>query len=342
MRPETLRRFKSWEGMLFAILLVVIVYSSIETPGYLTVQNQVNLMQLGIEKAIITLAMAFVIICGEIDLSVASVMGLSAVVVAVMANNGYPVEVAVVVALITGVVCGLINGFLVAVVGLPALVATLAGLIGYRGLAYILIEDKSVGGFPDWFNAAGQSSFIGPLTLGIVVWIVLAVGAVVLLHRMGYGRRVYVVGNSKDVARFSGVRVRRVKFSIFVMSALAAALAGLLYAARLGAVRGSTGFGFELDIITVVLLGGVSVFGGSGTMVGVILSTLLVLQLRNALTLIDITGNMQAGIVGLLLILSVLVPNLVGDVRERLRRRQYERAATGPPPAARSEGSLPG
>lgn len=324
--------------MLFGILAIVVIYSSIETPGYLTVQNQVNLMQLGIEKAIITLAMAFVIICGEIDLSVASVMGLAAVVVSVMANNGYPIEVGILAALVVGVLCGLINGFLVAVVGLPALVATLAGLIGFRGLAYILIEDQSLGGFPEWFNNAGQDQLVGPFTLGIMLWIVLAVGAVILLHRSGFGRRIFVVGNSKEVARFSGVRVRRVKFTIFIMSALAASLAGVLYAARLGAVRGSTGQGFELDIITVVLLGGVSVFGGSGTMVGVILSSLLVLQLRNALTLIDITGNMQAGIVGLLLILSVLVPNLVGDVRERLRRREYERAAAGPP-AAHADGS---
>jgi rhamnose transport system permease protein len=226
----------------------------------------------------------------------------------------------------------------VAVVGLPALVATLAGLIGYRGLAYILIEDKSVGGFADRLDRAGQQAIVGPLTLGILIWIVLAVVAVIVLHRSGFGRYVFVVGNSKDVARFSGVRVRRIKFSVFIMSAVAAALAGVLYAARLGAVRGSTGQGFELDIITVVLLGGVSVFGGSGTMVGVILSTLLVLQLRNALTLINVTGNMQAGIVGLLLILSVLVPNLVGDVRERLRRREYERSAAGPP-AARADGS---
>jgi rhamnose transport system permease protein len=334
MWAEARRRLKSWEGMLFGLLLIVVVYSSVLTPGYLTVQNQVNLMQLGIEKAIVTLAMAFVIICGEIDLSVASVMGLAAVVVAVMTNNGYPIEVAILAALLVGALCGLLMGFLVAVVGLPALVATLAGLIGFRGLAFILIEDQSLGDFADWFNRAGQQSLVGPLTLGIMLWIVLAVLAVIVLHRSGFGRTVFVVGNSKDVARFSGVRVRRVKFSVFLMSATAAALAGVLYAARLGAVRGSTGQGFELDIITVVLLGGVSVFGGSGTMVGVILSTLLVLQLRNALTLIDVTGNMQAGIVGLLLILSVLVPNIVGDVRERLRRREYERGAAGPPPVS--------
>ena len=322
--------------MLLGILLIVVVYSSIQTPGYLTVQNQVNLLQLGIEKAIVTLAMAFVIICGEIDLSVASVMGLSAVVVAVLSSHGVPIEIAIVAALLTGVVCGLLNGFLVAVVGLPALVATLAGLIGYRGLAYILIEDKSIGGFADWFDRGGQQSLVGPLTLSIILWVVLAIGAVILLHRSGFGRYVYVVGNSKDVARYSGVRVARIKFAVFVMSGLVAALAGVLYAARLGAVRGSTGQGFELDIITVVLLGGVSVFGGSGSMFGVILSTLLVLNLRNGLTLINITGNMQAGIVGLLLILSVLVPNLVGDVRERLRRREYERGATAPPAARTS------
>jgi rhamnose transport system permease protein len=336
MLSDVRHRLKSWEGMLLGILAIVVTYSWFTTPGYSDTQNQINLLQLGIEKAIVTLAMAFVIICGEIDLSVASVMGLAAVIVAVMSNNGVPIEIAIIAAILVGALCGLINGFLVAVVGLPALVATLAGLIGYRGLAFILIEDKSIGGFADWFNRVGQQSIVGPLTLGIMIWVVLAVIAVVLLHRSGFGRYLYVVGNSKDVARFSGVRVARIKFAIFVMSGTVAALAGVLYAARLGAVRGSTGQGFELDIITVVLLGGVSVFGGSGSMFGVILSTLLVLNLRNGLTLINITGNMQAGIVGLLLILSVLVPNLVGDVRERLRRREYERDAAGPPVARTS------
>jgi rhamnose transport system permease protein len=331
MRASVRRRAKGWEGLLLAILALVFLYSSIQTPGYLTIQNQVNLLQLGIEKAIVVLAMAFVIISGEIDLSVASIMGLAAAVMAVSVESGIPMELAIVFALLAGVLCGLWNAFWVAIVGLPSLAVTLAGLIGFRGLAYMLIEDRSVGDFAEWFDRLGQQPLVGPIPFAVLLWAVLAVVAVVLLHLTGFGRYVYVIGSSKQVARFSGVRVSRVKFAIFAMSGLMGALAGILYAARLGAVRGSTAVGFELDIITVVLLGGVSVFGGSGTMFGVLLSTMLVLNLRNALGLVNITGNTQAGIVGLLLIGSVLVPNIVGAIRERARRRELERGGTSPP-----------
>ncbi len=162
----------------------------------------------------------------------------------------------------------------------------------------------------------------------------LVVAATVLLHFTGFGRLTYVIGNSKDVARFSGVRVARHRISIFVMSGSMAALAGVLYTARLGSARASTATGFELDIITVVLLGGVSIFGGSGSMLGVVLSTFLVLNLRNGMSLAGVNGTTQTGIVGLLLILSVLLPNIAGDVQDRRRRRTAARAGPGAPGAS--------
>jgi rhamnose transport system permease protein len=146
------------------------------------------------------------------------------------------------------------------------------------------------------------------------------------LQYSGFGRYVYVIGNNKEVARYSGVRVRRVKMLLFIASGTVAAIAGLLFAARLGAVRGDLALGFELDIITIVLLGGVSIFGGSGTIYGVLLAILIVLNLRNGMSLANVTGHIQTGVIGVLLILSVLVPNLVGSIRETLnRRRQMSR-----------------
>jgi rhamnose transport system permease protein len=150
----------------------------------------------------------------------------------------------------------------------------------------------------------------------------LAVGATVVLRSSGFGRYVYVLGSNIQVARFSGVRIARLRLVIFTVSGLIAAMAGVLLAARLGAVRGSTAEGFELDIITMVLLGGVSIFGGRGTMPGVILSILLILNLRNGLGLANVTGNTQTGVIGVLLILSVLVPNLVGAARSRFAREE--------------------
>jgi rhamnose transport system permease protein len=325
---ELARRARSWEGLLFGVLVVVVVANAAAVPGYLNPQNQVNLLQLSIEKAIVALAMTFVIIGGEIDLSVASIMGLSAILFAWNIDHGIGPEVAFLLALLAGLLCGLNNAFWVARVGLPSLAVTLAGLIGYRGLALMLIEDGSLGGFPDWFERLGQGALIGPLPFAVVLFAALLVVAGVVLHRTGFGRTVYVIGNSSDVARFSGVSVPRVKFALFVMSGLVAALAGLLLAARFGSVRGSIGQGFELDVITIVLFGGVSIFGGRGTMVGVMLSILVILNLRNGLALLGVSGNTQTGVIGALLILSVLLPNLASDVRGRLARRARREAVT--------------
>ena len=265
------RRLRSWEGLLLVFLIVVAgATTSRRVPNFLTVQNQVNLFQLGIEKAIVVLVMTFVIISGEIDLSVASMMGLSAAVAALSLSSAErPMALAIVVALAVGAAFGLINGFFVAVVGLSSLAVTLAGLHriprAWRGCSSRTVRSADS---LTWFTDLGQHGLIGPLTLSILIFAVLAVIATVVLHFSGFGRLTYVIGNSAQVARFSGVSVARTKIVIFMMSGFIAALAGVLMAARLGAVRASTAEGFELDIITVVLLGGVSIFGGVGSMVG--------------------------------------------------------------------------
>jgi rhamnose transport system permease protein len=172
-----------------------------------------------------------------------------------------------------------------------------------------LLEDGSIGDFPEWFDALGQQGVWGPFPLGLLLFLAGVIIVWVLLQQSAVGRYIYVIGNSAEVARYSGVNVRRVKMTLFTVSGFVAALAGILLAARLGAVRGSTAAGFELDIITMVLLGGVSIFGGSGTLTGVALAILIILNLRNGLSLVNISGNTQTGIIGLLLILSVLLPN---------------------------------
>ena len=319
---RNLERLKSWEGLLLAILVVVVVNNAVQSPVYLSVENQVNLFQLFVERIIVALAMTFIIINGEIDLSVASVMGLASCLLAFLHEQGVPLPAAIVVTLTVGVIVGAFNGFWISVVGLPSLAVTLAGLIGYRGVARILIEDRSIGNFPEWFDRLGQRPLLGPLPLASIIFFILLVVAVVVLQYSAFGRYVYVIGNNREVARYSGVRVRRVKMMLFIASSTIATLAGLLLAARLGAVRGSTAEGFELDIITMVLLGGVSIFGGSGTLVGVGLSILLVLNLRNGMSLVNITSNTQTGVIGALLILSVLIPNWTQDARGLLSRRR--------------------
>ncbi|MGH8937588.1 MAG: ABC transporter permease [Acidimicrobiia bacterium] len=313
-------RAHRWEMLLAAILLISTAVNASLTPFYLGVGNFVNLFQLSIEKVIVVVMMTFVIINGEIDLSVASVMGFSAGVLAALHDGGsVPFGLAVVVALAAGAAAGFIQGLFVAKVGLPSLVVTLAGLIGFRGAARVLLEDRSIGGFPGWFDRLGQQPLVGPLPVALIIFVVGLAAAWIILHGSAFGRVVYVIGNSAEVARYSGIKVARIKLRLLTLSGLVAGLGGVLFAARLGSVRGSLAEGWELDIVTMVLLGGVSIFGGSGSMLGVALSTFIVLNLRNGLGLANVGGTTQTGVIGGLLILSVLIPNLAA--RFRIRRR---------------------
>jgi rhamnose transport system permease protein len=300
-----------WESLLLGVLLITIVVNVVLSPVYLGVGNFVNLFWLSIEKILVVIVMTFVIVNGEIDLSVASVMGFSAAVLATLHSGGQvPFVAAIVIALAVAAVAGLIQGLMVARFGLPSLVVTLAGLIGFRGAARVLLEDRSIGDFPDWFDRLGQRTLVGPLPLALIIFFVGLVVAWILLERTAFGRKVFVIGNSAEVARYSGIKVAGLKLRLFVASALVSGLAGIFFAARLGSVRGSLGEFFELDIITMVLLGGVSIFGGSGSMLGVALAIFTVLNIRNGLGLANVDGIVQTGVIGLLLIGSVLLPNL--------------------------------
>jgi rhamnose transport system permease protein len=320
-----LERLKSWEGVLLVILIIIVGFNSVLAPHYLEIGNQINLLELHIEECIVALILTFIIINAEIDLSVGSIMGLAGCVMAFLWDKGVPIEIGIAAALLTGLLAGAFNGFMVSRVGLTSLVVTLAGLIMYRGLAHVLLEDRSIGNFPAWFDRLGQEPLVGPIPLAIIIFFVLFIIGLITLQRAGFGRHVYVIGNNREVARYSGVNVRRVKMLLFVASGLIAALAGLFFAARLGSMRGDTALGTELNAITMVVLGGVSIFGGTGSLWGVLLSILIVLNLRNGMGLLNISGETQTGVIGMLLILSVLVPNIAGEARRIWNRRRYVR-----------------
>jgi rhamnose transport system permease protein len=237
-------------------------------------------------------------------------MGLAACALGWLVDAGASMPTALATCLLIGMLGGLFNGFWVTFMNLPSLVVTLAMLIGFRGLARVLVEDRSIRVFPSWFEELGQQPILGPLPLAVIIFFLLLILAVVVLRFTGFGRYVYVIGINKEMARYSGINVNAVKLILFTLAGLISALAGILFAARLGSVRGDMGLGFELDIITMVLLGGVSIFGGSGSIYGVILSILIVLYLRNGMSLSNITGHLQTGVIGLLLISSAMVPNL--------------------------------
>jgi len=319
--PEWTRE-RTWELLLAVILVGTVVYNASRSPVYLDVDNFVNLFRLSIEKVIVAVIMTFVIVNGEIDLSVASVMAFSACVLGAAYEAGVPFPLAIVLALVASAAAGFLQGQVIARTGISSLVVTLAGLIGFRGAARILLEDRSVGAFPEWFTDLGREDLLGPLPFALVLFLVFVVVAGVVLHRTAFGRGVFVIGDNAEVARYSGIDVARTKVVLFTTSALVAGVAGVLFAARLGSVRANIAEGFELDIITMVLLGGVSIFGGSGTIVGVALAIGIVLNLRNGLGLANVEANTQTGVIGALLIVSVLVQNLLD--RLPLRRREAE------------------
>jgi rhamnose transport system permease protein len=322
--------------LLVGILAAVLIVNVSLSPFYMRTQNFINVFQLSIEKVIVAVIMTFVIVSGEIDLSVASVMGFSAGVLGVLHAGGHvPFEAAIVIALLSGAAAGFIHGLFVSKLGLPSLVVTLAGLIGWRGGARILLEDRSSGDFPEWFDSLGQDPLVGRLSFGLILFFAGIVIAGVVLQRSALGRSLYVIGDNPAVARYSGIDVAKTKLILLTMSGLVAGLAGILFAARLGSVRANLADGFELDIITMVLLGGVSIFGGSGSMIGVGLSILVVLNLRNGLGLAHIAVSTQTGVIGALLILSVLIPNLITRLA---RRRPSTGEGSRSPPAASGNG----
>jgi rhamnose transport system permease protein len=312
-------RLKSWEGFLLLSLLVIIGINTGMSPEFLTLGNQINLFQLSIEKIIVALVMTFIIINGEIDLSVGSMMGLSACAFGWMVKEqGVGAPAAIAISLGIGVLGGALNGWFITRVGLPSLVVTLATLIGFRGLARVLVEDRGLTDFPDWFDALGQQGLIGPLPFALVAFAVLFLILYIVLEHSGFGRKTQVIGTNREVAEFAGIDTDRHKMILFIASGTIAAFAGLLYAARVGAVRGDVANGFELDIITIVLLGGVSIFGGTGSLIGTLLAILIVLNIRNGMALLNITGHIQTGVIGLLLIASVIVPRLkIGTGKEK-------------------------
>lgn len=313
---------RTWEALLVVLLLVAIVIGSSLSPYFFTGFNVSSLTRDLMEKAIMALTMTLIIITGEIDLSVASVLGLASVVLGATWQAGVPLWLGIILVLLLGAVAGLVNGLLVTRLGLPSLVVTLGTLGLYRGLAYVVLGDQAVSNFPAAFTNFGFGSVPGTLIpWPFVVFALLALLFIGVLHLSWIGRQIYAIGNNKEAARFAGIRVARVKLLLFVVSGLLAALAGVIFTARFSSARPDNALGFELDVVTIVLLGGVNIFGGKGTLLGVILSLFIIGAVRNSLGLVSISGDIQNIVVGVLLIFSVLGPNVVQSIQAALTRR---------------------
>jgi len=319
-----------WETLLLVALIGLIIVGNALSPFFLTAGNFSNLIAALMEVAIMALPMAMIIILGEIDLSVEAMAGLASALLGFLWAAGVPLSVGIPVVLVVGILGGLLNGLLIARGGLPSLVVTLGTLALFRGLALIVLGPRGVSDFPPEFTEFGFGHVPGTLIpWPFVVFVVLAVVLAIVLHRTWIGRQVYAIGRNTGAARFSGVRVTRVKVSLFAFTGLIAALAGIILTARLSSARADAGEGMTLTVVTVVLLGGVNIFGGSGTIPGVVLAVLVVAVMQNALRLANVSVEVQSIALGLLLILSVVIPTFAHQARSAIDRVRGGR----PPPA---------
>jgi rhamnose transport system permease protein len=313
----------SWEALLVGLLVVLLLVGPALSSEFLSTDSLTTGSLDFSEIALMALPLTLVIVAAEIDLSVASVLALSSAVMASLWNSGLPLELIMPICILVGALCGAFNGFLVTRVGLPSLAVTIGTLALFRGLAYVVIGDESVTDFPATWTDRAFGNFAGTFVPNaMVLFAILAVAFAVLLHATPFGRSVFAIGANEEAAYFSGLRVKRVKMTLFVLAGAVAALAGIVISLRNSTAAANVGQGFELTAITAVLLGGVSIFGGRGTVLGVILALFLLGGIQKALTLSESISSYWIQIVtGALLVGSVLGPNIARSVSQWRRRR---------------------
>jgi rhamnose transport system permease protein len=311
------------------LAVLVLVVASLTVDNFGTSRNFTFLVLDLLPIALVALPMTFIIVTGEIDLSVASTLGLSSAVMGLLWNHDMTIETIIPLCIVLGAVLGAVNGFLVTGLGLPSLAVTIGTLALYRGLAFVVLGDGAVADFPYNYTTWVTGTIGGgPVPNVLIVIVVLALIFGVALHATPFGRSLFAIGANNQAAHFSGIRVARTKFWLYVLSGAVAGLAGVLWTLRYSSARADNGSGLELAVVAAVLLGGVSIFGGKGSLPGVLAGVVLLAALQNALRLQDVSGQALNIVTGALLVLSVLLPNIATAVRGTWQRRKLRQAAT--------------
>lgn len=323
--PKTaLTKYLRWDTAVGILLIAVFLAGTGTTDGFANSDNLSAALGDVSEIALIALPMTLLVVAGQVDLSVASMLGLSSALAGSLWQAGFAFELIVPICLLAGAVGGLLNGWLVTRVGLPSLAVTIGTLTLYRGLASVILGDEAVADFPETYSQYAAYTETVPGTFipyPVALFAVLAVITAIALHCTGFGRSLFAIGAQEDAAWFAGIRVKRLKLVLFVVSGLVASFAGIVYTLRYGSARADNGLGLELVVIASVLLGGVDFDGGKGTLGGAVAGVLLIGLLTNLLTLNDISNEIQVIVTGLLLVASVLTPRIIAVLAERRHRR---------------------
>ena len=317
--PNRFGYFRHWEALLIVVALAIFAFNSFASPYFLNPWNLSDASFNFTEKAIIALAMALVIIAGEIDLSVAAIIAIASTAMGAAAAAGADPWTLVAVGLGVGLAAGAFNGFVVTRFAIPSIVVTIGTMSLFRGIAYVILGDQVYREYPPGFEYFGQGYVWWVFSFEFVLFLILAVIFGIVLHKTVFGRQVYAIGNNPVAAQFSGVRVNRVRFILFLLTGLMAGVASVLLTSRIGSTRPTIATGWELDIVTMVVLGGVNILGGSGTIPGVFIAAFVMGLVTFGFGLLNVPGIVMSIFVGSLLIAVIALPIIWSRVARRWR-----------------------
>jgi rhamnose transport system permease protein len=313
---EGIRKFKfgdlikQWEFMLICVFIVINIINISLSENYLNYNNIMNALIVYMDKALMVFPMAMVILLGDIDISIASTLTLSSVLMGVSYKAGVPMPIAVVIALAVGTACGFLNGLIIAKFKeLYAMIVTLSTMILYRGIAIMILENNAITKFPKWFSFFAWGK-IGGVPFILIFFIIEAVIFAFIVHRTKFGRYIYAIGNNSTASNFAGINIGKMKMIIFTLNGFIASVASLFFTSKLASTRASVATGYEMDVIAMVVLGGISTAGGKGRIGGVVISAFVVSLLRYGLGLVNVSSQDMLIVIGALLITAVAIPNI--------------------------------
>ncbi len=311
MNKNPLNLLMKWEFLLLVILLIVVFINSILSPYFLDIYNLFDSTYNFSEKALIALPMALVIICGDIDISVASIIAISSVFMGMVSAAGADTWLIVLTGLCVGFAAGMTNGLIITRFGIPAIVVTIGTMSLFRGIAYLILGDQAYTVYPDSFGVFGQEALFNLIPYEFIIFLFFACIFGFILHFTTIGRRIFAIGNNPIAARFSGINVQFYRLCIFTLVGLISGLSSVLLTSRIGSTRPNIAMGWEIEIITVVILGGVSMLGGSGKIPGVVLAVFVMGMVMFGFGLMNVPGIVMSIFIGIMLILTLLISNLI-------------------------------
>ena len=320
-KQNTLQQlFLRWESLLLLIFLAVNVMNICISPYYLNARNLFTNINNFMDRALIALPMAFVLLLGDIDLSVGGNVCLSATVLGIVYNASGSMWLGIAACLATGLICGMLNGIVMTkFTELAPMIVTLATNIIFRGLSERILGDGSTGGMTQvtWFSDLFYGRLFNLIPYPIIVFAVLAVVFGLVMHKTVFGRQMFAIGANKKAAAYAGVKVEKVRMIVFTLTGLMCGLTAVFYCSKLGSVKSDVADGFDLEAISMCVLGGISTAGGKGTMVGAVIAIFIIGLLRYGLGLINLSGQTIRIIIGALLIAVVLYPTIQDAIKSR-------------------------